>query len=82
MLEGWLWCLVPQTPRVSTTIFSGGGGPTLLLMFLLPVPSTRVLGGFAAFLLCNSSLVYHEQASKETSCTVHLSFMYGVESNQ
>lgn len=33
-------------------------------------------------LLCNSSLVHHEQASKETSCTLHLRFMCGVESNQ
>lgn len=49
MLGVWLGSSVPQRPGVWTTICSGGGGPTLLLVYLLPVPSKCILGGFAVF---------------------------------
>lgn len=54
-LGGWLDCPVPRRPTVLTTVCSGGGGTMLFFMYLLPVPSKHILGGFAVF----SALQFH-----------------------
>lgn len=88
---GRLGCPVPQRPRVWTTTCSGGGGPKLLLLYLLPVPSKCIPGGSLvssalqfSFLCFAILLLYgtNKPVRKRTSCTVHLFFMYRVESNQ
>lgn len=60
----------------------GAEGPHYSSCACSQCPANIFLEDLQISLLCNSTLVWHEQASKATSCTIHLCFMYRVESNQ